>query len=406
MIKDYFSLAFGNLKHRGLRSWLTMFGIFIGIAAVVSLISMGQGLQAAVTAQFGTLSLDTLTIQNKGTGFGPPGSTVVEKLNDRDVEIIENVQDVELIAKRLIRVGNLEYNDVSGFIYVADIPEEKNARDFIYKALDIKVQEGKLLESRDSGKVLLGNDFLENNNFEKDFEVGKKLKINGKDFEIIGILEKVSNFFANSAVLIINDDMEEVFETKGEYDIIVARVRDKDKLEEVSQEIARKLRSDRNEKIGEESFTIETPLQTLGSVNTILDIINLIVIGIATISLIVGGIGIANTMYTSVLERTKEIGIMKAIGARNKDILMIFLIEAGLLGLVGAGIGVLIGYGASKTIEQIAMTSLNTNLLQAAAPAYLVIGCLVFGFAIGAVSGVLPALRASKTNVVDALRYE
>jgi putative ABC transport system permease protein len=111
-------------------------------------------------------------------------------------------------------------------------------------------------------------------------------------------------------------------------------------------------------------------------------------------------------MYTSVLERTREIGVMKAIGAQNKDILIIFLIESGLLGLVGAAIGIILGYGVSKTIEYIAVNSLNTTLLQAAAPSYLIIGCLVFGFLIGSVSGTLPALRASKTNVVDALRYE
>ncbi len=111
-------------------------------------------------------------------------------------------------------------------------------------------------------------------------------------------------------------------------------------------------------------------------------------------------------MYTSVIERTKEIGVMKAIGAQNKDIMMIFLIESGLLGLIGAVIGIFLGYGISKTIEYIALNSLDTTLLQAATPAYLIIGCLLFGFLIGAISGTLPAWQASKTNVVDALRYE
>ena len=137
-----------------------------------------------------------------------------------------------------------------------------------------------------------------------------------------------------------------------------------------------------------------------------LNIITAFLAGVAAISLFVGGIGMANTMYTSVVERTREIGIMKAIGAKNREILYIFLIESGLLGLVGAGIGVLLGYSISKTIEYIAITQLNTNLLQAAAPLYLIFGCLVFGFVIGAVSGTLPAIQASKTNVVDALRYE
>jgi len=406
MFKDYFLLALGNLRHRGLRSWLTILGIFIGIAAVVSLISMGQGLQTAITGQFGTLSVDKLTIQNKGTGFGPPGSTVVEKLNNKDIEIIEGVGGVGKVIPRLIRVGSLEYNKISGFGYAVDIPEDQELIDLVYDSSNFEAEQGRLLKAGDKGKVLLGNNFLEMNDFEKEFRVGGKIKLNGKEFEIIGFLEKGSDFQTNSVVFIMSSDLKELLGIENEYDLIVVQVRDKDEIEEVAEEIERKLRDSRNEKIGEETFTVETPLQMLESVNTILNIINLIVLGIAAISLFVGGIGIANTMYTSVLERTREIGIMKAIGAQNKDILIIFLIESGLLGLVGGGIGILLGYGTSKTIEYIAVTSLKTNLLQAATPAYLIFICLAFGFLIGALSGTLPALHASKTNVVDALRYE
>ena len=125
MIIDYFLLAFRNLKAKGTRSWLTIIGIVIGIAAVVSLISLGQGLQTAITGQLGALSLDTLTIQNKGAGFGPPGSTVVEKLNENDLRIIKSINGIDKVVTRLIRVGSLEYNEVSGFGFGADIPEEK-----------------------------------------------------------------------------------------------------------------------------------------------------------------------------------------------------------------------------------------------------------------------------------------
>ena len=90
MIKDYFSLAFGNLKHRGLRSWLTILGVFIGIAAVVALISLGNGLQEAITGQFASLDVDKLIVENSGTGFGPPGSTVIKKLNEHDLKLIES----------------------------------------------------------------------------------------------------------------------------------------------------------------------------------------------------------------------------------------------------------------------------------------------------------------------------
>ncbi len=406
MLKDYFSLAFGNLRHRGLRSWLTILGIFIGIAAVVSLISMGAGLKTAITGQFGVLSVDKLTIQNKQTGFAPPGSAVVEKLDGDDLRIIEGINGIDKVVTRLIRVGSLEYNGIKGFGYAADIPDAPEDADFVYESIGLKTAEGRLLKQGDNGMVLLGNDFMTTNDFGREFRLGKTVKINGKEFEIIGFLEKSSSFQFNGLVLVLTSDLEELEGIKDEYDMIIAQVEDKDEIEGVAAEIERKLRDDRKEKLGEESFTVQTPLEAISSVNTILNIINLIVIGIAMISLFVGGVGIANTMYTSVLERTREIGVMKAIGARNSDILKIFLIESGMLGLVGGIVGVLLGMGIGKTIEYIAINQLNTNLLQVSFPLWLIGGCLAFSFIIGAVSGVFPARQASNTNVVDALRYE
>ncbi|MDD5023344.1 MAG: ABC transporter permease, partial [Candidatus ainarchaeum sp.] len=120
MKKEHFFLAFSNLKRRKLRSWLTILGIFIGIAAVVSLISLGDGLRTAVIGQMGSLSVDKLTIQNKGSGFGPPGSTVVEKLNDEDLKAIEGVSGVRIAVPRIIRIAGMEYNKIINFGYVAD----------------------------------------------------------------------------------------------------------------------------------------------------------------------------------------------------------------------------------------------------------------------------------------------
>ena len=207
----------------------------------------------------------------------------------------------------------------------------------------------------------------------------------------------------NSVVFLMNDDMEELFGIDDEIDLIVVRVRDKDKIEDVANEIERKLRNDRNEKVGEESFSVETPLQALGAVNTVLGIINIIIIGIAAISLFVGGIGIANTMYTSVLERRKEIGVMKAVGAKNKDILMLFLIESGLLGLVGGIVGALLGLGAALFVSGAATSALGVPF-EVVISYPLIFGAIAFSFLVGMISGVLPAMQASKLNVVDALR--
>lgn len=404
MISDYFSLAFKNLRKRGIRSWLTMLGIFIGIAAVVSLITLGSGLQTAITGQFSSLSVDTLTISNKGTGFGPPGSTVVEKLNKDDMDIVRSVSGVELVVPRLIRVVSVEYNGVRDFRYIGSLSQDEDELNFIYTSTGIKAQEGRMLNTNDLGKVIVGNDFTDDSIFDKPVKVGTRLKIQGKEFEVAGIMEKASSFQINSVLFMIEDDMKNVLEIDDEIDLIIAQVTDRDIIEEVATELENKFRKDRNLDLGEEDFAVESPLEAVAGVNDVLNIINLIVVGIAAISLLVGGIGIMNTMYTSVIERTREIGIMKAVGARNKDVLMIFLIESGLLGIVGGIVGILLGLGMAFGAQGIAGSALGGIDLGVRISYPLIISSLTFSFLLGIFSGVLPALQASKLNVVDALR--
>ncbi|MCF7910789.1 ABC transporter permease [Candidatus Pacearchaeota archaeon] len=404
MFYDYFSLAFSNLKKRGLRSWLTMLGIFIGIAALVSLISLGTSLQNAIIGQFGALSVDTLTIQNKGAGFGPPGSTVVEKLNSDDLEIIQNVRGVELVIPRILRVVEIKYNDISNFIYAIDLPSDREGIEFVYENLNLEIESGSLIEQGDSGVVLVGNDAAEGRQFEKEIQIRRNIEIEGEVFKVKGILEKTSNFQINGVYLIPREDFEDILNIEDEYDFIIAKVENPDQIERVAEQIENRLRDNRNEDIGEESFSVETPLQSLESVQTILNIINLIIAGIAGISLFVGGVGISNTMYTSVLERTREIGVMKAIGAKNKDIFWLFLIEAGLLGLAGGIIGAAMGLGAAKAVSYIANNALGQVLFQIEISYPLLFGAIGFSFLVGIISGTIPAIQGSKLNVVDALR--
>jgi len=404
MIKDYITLAFANLRHRGIRSWLTILGIFIGIAAVVSLISLGAGLQKAVTGQFSTLSVDKLTIQNAGTGFGPPGSTSVRKLTSHDVEIISNVPGVEETIPRLIRIAKTEYNKEAKFVYLADIPEDERKADIIYEGGELRIKEGKLLYSENKNNILIGSDIASEKQFGKEITIGSKLKINGKDFNVIGVLEKSSSFQINSVILMNNEDITSLLEIDDETDLIVVQLESKDVAKDTAEKIKEELRKDRKEDVGEEDFSVQTPLEAIASVNTILNIINLIVSGIAAISLLVGGIGIMNTMYTSVVERTREIGVMKAIGARNKDIMLIFLIESGLLGLVGGILGAIIGLGMAFGVSSLASSFLGENILAVSISWPLLIFAVAFSFAIGTLSGIMPAIQASRLNPVEALR--
>jgi len=402
MLSDYILLALKNLKHRGLRSWLTMLGIFIGIAAVVSLISLGNALDMAITGQFGTLSSDILTIQNTGTGFGPPGSTAIKKLTEHDLDLIKSTQGAKFVISRIIRIVEVEYNKISKFRYIGSMPSNQDEIKLINEELNVKPESGRLLTSADRGKVVLGNDFLDNS-FEKKIRVGASIKIQGENFEIIGILKKASTFTINSVILMPEDDLKHLLKIGDEIDLIVVKVDNKDNIDQIAKDIERKLRKDRDEKLGEEDFSVQTPIQALQAVSTVLNIINLIITGIAAISLLVGGIGIANTMYTSVLERTKEIGVMKSIGARNKDILLIFLIESAFLGLVGGIVGALMGLALAFIAATGASSALGIDF-KVVLSIPLLLSAISFSLLIGVLSGILPAFQASKLNPVEALR--
>jgi len=381
-----------------------MLGIFIGIAAVVSLITLGQGLQQAILGQFGALGTDKLTITAAETGFGPPGSTAVRKLTQHDVDIISQVSGVDIVIPRILRPVAIEYNKAKSFTYAVSMPADEKALNIIYSGFDMEAETGRLLQAGDRNKVLLGHQFAVTQEFGKEIVVGSKIKLQGKEFEVVGILKQLSSFEINLAVMLSEEDLKDLLNIKDEYDVIAVQIQKGADIEQVANDIKEKMRKDRGEKPGEEDFSVQTPINTLQSVNTILNVINAVVIGIALISLLVGAIGIANTMYTSVLERTKEIGIMKSIGARNSDILLIFLIESGLLGLVGGIIGVIIGESMAFGASAIANQAMGLSLFEVNLQPMLIFGSILFSFLIGIISGVLPAYQASKLKPVDALR--
>ncbi len=248
MKKDYFFLALGNLRHRGLRSWLTILGVFIGIAAVVALITMGNGLRTAITGQFSTLSIDKLMIQNAGTGMGPPGSTVIKKLTEHDLEIINNVNGVDYAVSKLLRMVKVEFNKNVGFMYLTNVPEDEKEIKLLYESMNLKIQDGRLLKAEESGKIILGANIAAEENFEDEIKVGDKLTIKGKGFEVIGILKSSSSFQTNELILMNEKDMKNLLNIRDEIDFIVAQVSDAKQAESVAEKIKEDLRKDRNEK--------------------------------------------------------------------------------------------------------------------------------------------------------------
>lgn len=404
MLKDYVVIAFGSLRKRFLRTSLTMIGIFIGIASVVALISLGQGMQAAINAQFASVGTDKIIVQGASAGFGPPGQNAAGIVDEHDLHLVRKVPGVARAAGRLLRSVNVEFSDEAKTLFSASLPQQPEDRDLVVEANNIKVAQGRMLKATDRRKLLAGNNLWTRDEFPKPIVVGTKLLVNGVQFEVVGLLQKIGAG-RDSAVMMNEDDMRELLNEPEQYSAVVAQVVEGEEPAQVADRILRAVRRDRHQKEGFEDVTVSTSQELIGAINTILGVVQAVFIGIALISLFVGGIGIMNTMYTSVLERTRDIGIMKAIGARNSDVMLIFLIESGLLGMSGGAIGILIGAALSKLVE-LAARGFIGNVLQATFPWYLIVGALAFSFLVGMISGVFPARQASKLPPVEALRGE
>ncbi len=405
MIGDYSILAFNNLKKRGVRSILTLIGIIVGIATVVSLISLGDGLQQAILSQFGISSTEVITIQAGGINMaGPPGMGVANPLKESDVLAISKINHVEASIARHIETVKIEFNDKLAIGIAGDIPPGKN-RDIIYNLLQISALNGQLLEDGDSNRIILGYNFnqKDKNDFDKPIVVGNKIKINGKNYQVKGILEKKGSFIFDNIVLVNEESLSQITNYGDTVDIIAVKVRGKEYIEEVKESIWNLMRKRRNVPKGEEDFEVSTPEASLQEVNQILGGVKIFIVLIATISIIVGSIGIINTMTTSVLERVREIGIMKAIGAKNKDIFYQFFIESGLLGMLGGVVGIIIGtltgYFGTKIINSFLGAETSPNISFG-----LIISTLMGSFFLGAISGIIPAWKASKLKPVEALR--
>jgi putative ABC transport system permease protein len=402
MIKDYSKLAIKNLRKRKLRSWLTIIGIVVSIAVIFTLISLSLGLREAIDEQFKVLGTDKLFISPLGTsGMGVGGAV---ELTTEDIKVIEKVQGVKDLTYVAMGSGEIEFGKQKKYFYVMGIPLDR--MQLYINSANLKMDEGDYIKEGDTGEVMVGYDYKYNHVFDNPVQTGDKITINGKVFKVKGVVGTIGNPSDDKNIYLSLEDFKELYNSGERVDAVIVQVDDEKNIKEISDEINKKLIKFRGVTEKTKDFYISSPEELLASFDIILNIITVFLVGIAAISLLVGGIGIMNTMYTSVLERTKEIGTMKAVGAKNSDILFIFLFESGLIGFIGGFIGVLLGYAISKTVEIIAINALNTTLLKAVVPTYLVAGCLGFAFLIGALSGTIPALMASKLKPVDALHYE
>lgn len=404
--------AFDMVLHSKLRSWLTILGIVIGVAAVIAIMSIGAGFQAQMNSQLNTLGGDLLTITvgfSRGGGFfgrdGPPGgsgggsSSASSKsviIGRTDVQVLKGIPDVALLDTEIRGSVNVSYLGKAGKVSLTGVDQSVWS-----KITTSKIKDGRMLDAADQNVVVIGGG-LASKYFSSHIGINQMLTIEGSAFRVVGILDDASTSIYMPIALafqVIPD------KTLNQYDSFVVKVRNEDQLDATIATIEERMRLARHVTNATQDFTVSSRKEMQASRASMLSSMNAFLLAIAAVSLIVGAVGVANTMFTSVLEKTKEIGIMKAIGARNSDILKIFLFNAAFIGLVGGLIGVVFGIllsgflpalmGGALPFRGGTFVSLNSIILALSVSVF-----------VGIAAGSIPAYQASKLKPVDALRYE
>ncbi|MBI4454204.1 ABC transporter permease [Candidatus Woesearchaeota archaeon] len=405
MILEYFKIGIKNIRSRKIRSWLTMLGIFIGIAAIVALLSLGQGLRNAIDEQFEKMGRDKIII-TPGQDFGFGSVAGQEILTEDDRDLIKKINGVDITSGFLYKTVEVKYKNEAGTTFVTGIYTTGEETEVMKSMQNWKTAEGRDLSKTDRYKVSVGCEVIKDKGlFKKGVALKETIELLGKEFRVIGAISCVGNKQDDTQLFIPIDTARDLFGEPDKLDMIFVKIKEGYTPKLVADKISEKMRKDRDLKKGEENFQVQTSEQLIEVFGSILGIIEAVLVGIAAISLLVGGIGIMNTMYTSVLERTREIGVMKAIGARRRTILTIFLIESGLMGAVGGMIGVIIGFMISYGVELGAKLAGFSYLSVKISP-WLVLFGISFAFIVGSAAGLLPAIQATKLEVADALRYE
>ena len=411
-----FRLALNILLHSKLRSWLTIIGIVIGVAAIVAIVSIGEGAQLSVQERLGGLGADLVTVSpgfQRATsgfrGFGGGGgnqgtsttTTSAKNLTTNDVQIIKSIEGIKYINGMI--QGRV---DVSYLAETASVTVQGVDTLAWSNMITTELESGRYLNPGDSGAIVIGNR-VEKSTFKQPLLLNRDLSIEGKLFKIVGIL-KASDGGDDNRIYMSIEAARDVIENVGQkkLDSIVLKVDNPDNVDAITSEIDLRLMMSRHVTNKTKDFTVTSSKATLERIQGVTETFTIFLGAIAAVSLLVGAVGIANTMFTSVLEKTKEIGIMKAIGARNKDIMIVFLLNSALVGLVGGLLGIGLGSVISKVLPNLLTGIGPGGSVKTVVPISLLIEAMAISISIGMIAGAIPAYRASKLKPVDALRYE
>jgi putative ABC transport system permease protein len=399
--------AFESLSANKLRAGLTILGIVIGVGAVIAMVSVGRGAQATITESINGIGTNLIFIFRGGAEDvrNPKPITL------QDAEAIADpfqAPSVNAVAPVIQGSGKVTYGRESTTTSIYGVtPEYGRVRNY-------NVSEGEFISQQNmlgqASVVLLGSDVADKLFGRQDGLVGESVRIEGQPFRIIGVLQsKGGSGFSNAdnQVLIPFSTAQTRLihhSIADQVDLLLVEAVSPKLVPEASEEVAQILRTRHRTAIGADDFTILTQQDFLSTASTITNVLTIFLGGVAAISLLVGGIGIMNIMLVSVTERTREIGLRKALGAHKSDIMIQFLTESAILSLIGGIIGIILGYSIGLAVSQIAKA--NNAAITPSIGVDIILIATLFSTAVGLFFGIYPANRAANLEPVEALRYE
>ncbi|MBE6086121.1 MAG: FtsX-like permease family protein [Selenomonas ruminantium] len=404
LFSESFQMALISLYANKMRSLLTMLGIIIGVAAVIALVSVGMGVRSNVTNSIASLGSNMLIISpgssNRGGVRGAAGSMQTLKYDDAKA-IKDKIKNIDYVSPSVSSSYQIVYGNNNWKTSVQGVTAE------FMSIRSLTIGYGSFITADDMNKrnrVAVIGTTVASNLFAKENPVGKNIRINNQPFKVIGLLESKGQ----SSVGQDQDDVIYIPLTTAQERMlgityvqsINVQVSSQEKMEQVQAEIENLLRSRHHILAGkDDDFNVRNLTSLMETVNQSTSMLTLLLGAIAGISLIVGGIGIMNIMMVSVTERTREIGIRKALGATFMNIMTQFLIESMVIGIIGGIIGIIVGCGASQIIAKVG----NFTTVITITP---IIISFIFSVGIGLFFGIYPARKAAKLDPIEALRYE